>query len=93
MCRSAVLFFAANIPLDWAPAKALRLLCLDVGREDHLFNAFPEIPALNYLVAVFLVLDDDIGESGLCENFLQFLHGNRSRDSAAVGIYILLYSL
>ncbi len=64
------------------------LNCLDICGENHFLYAFAEVPVSYDLVAVFLVLDDDGREARRGKNIFQFLHGNRSRNSAAVSIFV-----
>jgi len=67
----------------------LRLNCLYICGEDHLLYSLAKVPVSYDLVAVLLVQDDNGGEAHRRKNLLQFLNGNRSRNSAAVGIFIL----
>ena len=73
-------------------ASVLRFSCLHVGRENHVLDAFSEIPAFDDIVALFFISDDDIFKAGFIEHSFQFLHGNCAGDSAAVSFFILLYS-
>lgn len=77
------------IPILVKSTRILRFSCLYVCGKDRLFDACAEIPVFDDLVAVCLVIDDDIGKSGLLQDSGQFLHGNGTGYSAAVGIFIL----
>lgn len=67
--------------------------CGDVGREDHLLDAFREIPAFDDLIAPLFFLNGDVCEPCIVKHTREFLHGNRTGDSAAVGMHILLKGL
>ncbi len=73
-------------------ASVLRFSRLHVCRKNHILNVLSEIPAFDYLITLFLLLDSNFSKSGRFEHPLQFLHGNRAGDSAAVSVFILLYS-
>lgn len=62
----------------------------DVSREDHLLDAFREIPAFDDLIAPLFFLNGDVCEPCIGKHTGEFLHGNRTGDSAAVGMHILL---
>jgi len=67
----------------------LRFSCLYVCRKHHILYPFSEIPAFDYLVTFFFILDCNIIKSGYLKHPIQFLHGNCTGDSAAVSAFVL----
>lgn len=70
----------------------LRLFSPDICGKDHSLYALSEIPAFDYFITLFFILDCNSAKSSYLEHPFQFLHGNRASDSAAVSFFILLYS-
>jgi hypothetical protein len=66
-------------------------LCPDISGKDHLLNTLAKIPAFDYFITLFFFCDYNIAKPNLIKHLFQFLHGNRSGDSAAVCFFILLY--
>ena len=69
----------------------LRFSCLYVCRKHHLLYPFSEIPAFDYFITFFFVLDCNIIKSGCLKHPFQFLHGNCTGDSSAVSAFVLFY--
>jgi hypothetical protein len=43
-------------------------LCPDISGKDHVLHTLAEIPAFDYFITLFFVLDINIGKSGCLEH-------------------------